>query len=74
MNLEGYIDLDWVGSASDRKSTSGCCFSLGLAMISLFSRKQTSVVLSLAEEEYMAANIASCEATWLCKLLAGLLD
>jgi hypothetical protein len=24
--LYGYTDLDWVGSASDMKSTSGCCF------------------------------------------------
>ena len=28
INLEGYVDLDWVGSAIDRKSTSGCCFSM----------------------------------------------
>ena len=29
INLEGYVDLDWEGSATNRKSTSGCCFSLG---------------------------------------------
>jgi hypothetical protein len=27
--LSGYINLDWDGSVSDRKSTLGCCFSLG---------------------------------------------
>jgi hypothetical protein len=32
--LSGYIDADWAGSVSDRKSTSGCCFSLGSTMIS----------------------------------------
>ena len=32
--LIGYIDSDWAGSVSDRKSTSGCCFILGSAMIS----------------------------------------
>jgi hypothetical protein len=32
--LYGYTDSDWVGSASDRKSTLGCCFSLGSAMTS----------------------------------------
>jgi hypothetical protein len=32
--LSGYIDSDWAGSVSDRKSTSGCCFSLGSTMIS----------------------------------------
>jgi hypothetical protein len=37
--LSGYTDADWAGSVSDRKSTSGCCFSLGLSMISWQSRK-----------------------------------
>ena len=27
-NLEGYVDLDWAGSSIDRKSTSGCYFSM----------------------------------------------
>jgi hypothetical protein len=34
VRLQGYIDFDWVGSAVDRKSTSGCFLSLGSAMIS----------------------------------------
>jgi hypothetical protein len=32
--LSGYTNADWARSVSDRKSTSGCCFSLGSAMIS----------------------------------------
>jgi hypothetical protein len=32
--LSGYTNSDWVGSVSDRKNTSGCCFSLGSTMIS----------------------------------------
>ena len=39
INLEGYVDLDWVGSAIDRKSTSRCCFGMGLGVISWFSKK-----------------------------------
>ena len=39
INLEGYVDSDWEGSAIDRKSTSGCCFSMGSGVISWFSRK-----------------------------------
>jgi hypothetical protein len=31
--LSGYTDADWAGIVADRKSTSGCCFSLGSAMI-----------------------------------------
>jgi hypothetical protein len=75
VKLQGYIDLDWEGNAPDRKSTSGCCFSLGSTMISWFSRKQTSMVLSSAKEEYMAASTTSCAIIWLHKLLlAGLFD
>jgi hypothetical protein len=31
---QGYTDSNWVGNLVDRKSTSGCCFSLVLTMIS----------------------------------------
>jgi hypothetical protein len=72
--LYGYTDSDWAGSASDRKSTSGCCFSLGSAMTSWQSRKQSSISLSTTEAEYIAACSASCEAIWLRKLLTGLFD
>ena len=44
INLEGYVDSDWVGSAIDRKSTSWC------------SRKQSCVALSTAE----ANDVATC--------------
>jgi hypothetical protein len=74
VQLQGYTDSDWVGSAMDRKSTSGCCFSLGSTGISCFIRKQTSVAFSSAEAEYMAVSMASCEAIWLCKLLTGSFD
>ena len=39
INLEGYVDSDWAGNAIDRKSNSGCCFSMGSGVISWFSRK-----------------------------------
>jgi hypothetical protein len=56
----------------DRKSTSGCCFTLGSAMVSWCSRKQTYVALSTIEAEYIALSVAVHEAVWLCKLLAYL--
>ena len=74
MGLVGFTDSDSAGSVSDRKSTSGCCFSLGLAAVLWFSRKQKSVALSSAEAEYMAASQATCEALWLHKLLVDLFD
>jgi hypothetical protein len=39
VKLQGYTDSDWIGSAIYKKSTSRCCFSLGVVMISRFSRK-----------------------------------
>jgi hypothetical protein len=71
--LSGYIDSDWAGSVSDRKSTSGC-FNMGSAMISWQSRKQFSIAPSTAEEKYIVACSANCEAIWLRKLLTGLFD
>ena len=74
INLEGYVDSDWEGSAINGKSTSGCCFSMGSVVISWFSRKQSCVALSTAEVEYVIACSASCEAVWMRKLLSNIFD
>ena len=74
MNLKGYVDLDWVGSSIDRKSTSGCYLNMGSGVISWFSRKKFYVALSTVEAEYVASFSASCEAIWLRKLLPDLFD
>eukprot|EP00253_Pinus_taeda_P003850 PITA_03850 len=58
--------------ASDRKSTSRCCFGLSSAVVSSLSRKEQSVALSSTEAEYMAATLASFEAISLRKMLFGL--
>ena len=34
MQLIGYMDSDWEGSAKDQKSTFRCCFSLEFVVIS----------------------------------------
>lgn len=39
VQLHGYTDVDGAGNVIDRRSTYGCCFSLGFAMISWMSRK-----------------------------------
>ena len=56
VGLVGYTYSNWAGSNSDWKSTSSCCFNLGSAVVSWFSRKQKSVALSFVEAEYMAAS------------------
>ena len=63
--LSGYTDADWEGSVSDRKNTSGCCFSFGSAMISWQSRKQSSISLSTVEAEYIVVCSANYEAIWI---------
>jgi len=63
---------DWVGNSVDRKSTLGCYFSVGTRVVSWFSRKQKSVEMNSAEEEYMAASTGMCKAIWIGKLLVSL--
>ena len=50
INLEGYVDSDWEGSAIDKKSTLGCCFSMRSGMISWFSRKESCMALRTSEK------------------------
>ena len=57
--LIGYCDADWVGSADDRKSTSGGCFFLGNNLVSWFTKEQNYVSISTTEPEYIAAG-SSC--------------
>jgi len=72
MMIHGFVDSDWAGGEDNRKSTSGCCFSLGSRVISLLSGKQGSIAISPAEVEYMAVSASCCEAIWICKLIAKL--
>jgi hypothetical protein len=58
IQLHGFTNSDWAGSAEDKNITSRICFSLGSTMISWGSRKHKSVTLSTKEEEYITA----CEA------------
>jgi hypothetical protein len=56
----------------DRNITSGCFFTLGSAMVCWCRRKQTYVVLSTAEEEYISLSVVVHKAVWLRKILAYL--
>ena len=74
VRLIGFTDSDWAGSVADRKSISTCCFSLGSATMSWFSRKRKSVGLISASAEYIEASHGSCKGLWLHKLLVDLFD
>jgi hypothetical protein len=54
-DLIEYSDSDYAECKVDRKSTSGTCWFLGRSLVSWSSKKQTSVALSIAEAEYVAA-------------------
>ena len=51
--LVGYTDSDWVGSVTNQKNTSGCCFSLGTTVIAWRSQKQTRIVFITTQGEYV---------------------
>eukprot|EP00253_Pinus_taeda_P016996 PITA_16996 len=72
--LQGFTNVDWAGSPSNRKSTLGGIFDLGSAKISWYNRKQRLFALSSTEAEYMAAIQATCDAIWMQKILVGLFD
>jgi len=66
--LKGQSDSDW----GVRHSTSGWQFTYAQAVVSWGSKKQTSVALSSAEAEIMAASEAAKEAISLSKFLREL--
>ncbi|KAJ0440609.1 putative RNA-directed DNA polymerase [Helianthus annuus] len=72
VELAGYTDSDWANCVEDRKSLSANLFSIGTGAVSWCSKKQEVVALSTTEAEYIAATAASCQATWLRKILIEL--
>ena len=56
INLEGYEDSYWAGSAIDRKNTLRCYFSMGSSVISWFGKMESCMELSTTEEK----DVASC--------------
>ena len=72
--LLGFSDSDLAGDVDSRKSTSGIIFFLDDSPISWQSTKQKIVALSSCEVEYIAAATAVCQAVWLGRLLAEILD
>lgn len=68
-NLECFVDADWAGDVSDRKSTSGYLFKFGGGTIGWGCHKQKCVALSSTEAEYIA--LAEClqQVQWIRKLM-----
>jgi hypothetical protein len=68
-DLIGYADFDYAGCKVDRKSTSGTCQFLGRSLVSWSSKKQTSIALSTAEAEYVAAGQCCAQLLWMRQTL-----
>jgi hypothetical protein len=68
-DLIGYSDSDYAGCKVDRKSTSGTCQFLGRSLVSWSSKKQTSIALSTAEAEYVAAEQCCTQLLWMRQTL-----
>jgi len=69
LTLHAYTYVDWAGSVYDRKRTSCGAFYMGSRLVSWFSKKQSSIALFTAEDEYVA--IASCytQLLWMMQIL-----
>ena len=68
----GYADSDFQSDKDCRKSTSGSVFTLGSGAVVWRSIKQSSIVDSTMEAEYIEACKASKEAVWLKKFYTDL--
>ena len=72
LRLVGYNDADWGSDLDQRKSTSGYIFLLSSGAMSWSSKKQSCIVLSTMELEYLACSIAVQEGVWLRRFIIGL--
>ena len=71
-NIVGYVDSDYAGDLDKRRSQTGYVFMLSRNAISWKATLQSTIALSTAEAEYMAAAEAVKEAIWLRSLVDNL--
>ncbi|GJZ48055.1 retrovirus-related pol polyprotein from transposon TNT 1-94 [Tanacetum coccineum] len=64
-----YADSDHAGDYVDRKSTRGIYTFMGCCLTSWFSKKQTALVISTTEAEYVSAGKACQQALWMKQAL-----
>jgi hypothetical protein len=72
LKINGNYDSDWVGSISDRKSTSGYFMFVGGNLVTWRSKKQKVVALSSAKAEFRGMAKGLCELLWIMRLLIEL--
>ena len=70
--MHGYTDSDWAGNLVDHKSITGILWILCSAPIGWSSQKQSSIVLSSTEGEYVAMTKGTHDTLWYQNLLNNL--
>ena len=70
--IEAYTDIDWAGSITNRRSTSGYCTFVWGHLVTWRSKKQSVVARSSAKGEYRAMAHGVCEMLWLKQVLVEL--
>ena len=74
-DLVGYNDSDWARDMDDRKSTTNFVFCMGDTTFTWSSKqkkKQSIIILSTCEDEYVAITWCVCHSIWLRRLLKEL--
>nr|GEV25122.1 retrovirus-related Pol polyprotein from transposon TNT 1-94 [Tanacetum cinerariifolium] len=64
-----YAESDHARDYVDRKSTSGICTFIGCCLTSWFSKKQTTLAISITKAEYVSAEKACQQALWMKQAL-----
>ena len=69
LDLDCYVDLDWAGCRSTRKSTSGTVVQILNSTVSFGSRTQGTIALSSGEAELYAIGQGTSEALYIRNLI-----
>ncbi|RVW93973.1 Retrovirus-related Pol polyprotein from transposon TNT 1-94 [Vitis vinifera] len=70
--VEVFTDVDWAGSLTDRRSTTGYCSYVWGNLVTWRSKKQSVVARSSAKAEFRAMAHGICEGMWLQRILKEL--
>nr|GEZ17295.1 hypothetical protein [Tanacetum cinerariifolium] len=72
LRVSCYIDAGYLTDAEDLKSQTGYVFILNRGVVDWKRTKQSILVTSSTDAEYIVAFDASKEAVWICKFISGL--